>query len=91
MVGEEARKAAAEQEIVDLAYQEVMQGQRVSPMKAKINARRQLAGRQRVVQGKVEKSAAVAALETGVVAEESEEIRLLLLELAAAGKVRLSK
>jgi solute carrier family 8 (sodium/calcium exchanger) len=70
MVGDEALKAAAEQEIVDLAYQEVMKGQRVSPMKAKINARRQLAGRQRVVQAKVEKSTQLTALETGAVAEE---------------------
>jgi solute carrier family 8 (sodium/calcium exchanger) len=66
-------KAAAEMEIVDLAYQELMKGQKVSPMKAKINARRQLAGRQRVVQHKMEKSSHLAAIERrGSIVEEAE-------------------
>jgi solute carrier family 8 (sodium/calcium exchanger) len=70
---EGGEKAAAEEEIVNLAYQEMMQGQRVSPMKAKINARRQLAGRQRVVQAKVQKSSQLATIERrGSVIEEAE-------------------
>jgi solute carrier family 8 (sodium/calcium exchanger) len=72
LVADEALKAAAEQEIVDLAFQEVMKNERISPMKAKINARRQLAGRQRVVQAKVEKSGQLQALEVASTTEEQE-------------------